>query len=245
MPNYKLLIQYDGTNFAGWQIQKNAETVQQRIVDAIETIIREKVKLIGSGRTDAGVHALGQVANFTTNQKLDLFKFKHSLNALVGKYIAVMDIQKVDPSFNSRFSAKKRSYIYLISWNKSPFMYKYSYLNRSIAELNVDDLNKITKTLIGEYDFKALSKKNMDVNNTICEVYNAHWRRTKDLLIFYIRANRFLRGMVRAVVGTATELLREGKSVEEMREIIEKKDRTKCGQLIPAHGLFLYKVEYQ
>jgi tRNA pseudouridine38-40 synthase len=245
MPNYKLLIQYDGTHFAGWQTQKNAETVQQTIVDAIETILRQKVKLIGSGRTDSGVHALGQVANFVTHQKLDLYKFKHSLNALIGKDIAVSDIQKVDQSFHSRFSAVKRSYIYLINKKKSPFLYNYSYLNKNIAQLDVDKLNQLSKVLIGTHDFEALSKKNKDVNNSLCEVYDAHWRRSKDLLIFYIRANRFLRGMVRAIVGTTTELVQQRKSNVDMLEIIEKKDRAECGQLIPAHGLFLYKVEYK
>src|SRR3989337_3881348 len=121
MNNYKLLIQYDGTNYAGWQYQTNAVTIQQKIVEALKTLIMEDVNLIGSGRTDAGVHALGQVANFTTMQEIDLYKFKYSLNSILPNDISILDIQKVHQEFHSRFDAKRRFYLYILSKNKSPF----------------------------------------------------------------------------------------------------------------------------
>jgi tRNA pseudouridine38-40 synthase len=126
--NYKLIIQYDGTDYAGWQFQANAVTIQQKIVESIRILISEDVNLIGSGRTDAGVHAFGQTANFTTNQDLDLYKFKYSLNSILPKDISVIDIQKVRQEFHSRYDAKKRAYIYLISRSKSPFYDRYSVL---------------------------------------------------------------------------------------------------------------------
>ncbi len=161
MNNYKLLIQYDGTSYSGWQIQKNGTTVQQKIVDAVEVITKEKVNLIGSGRTDAGVHALGQVANFRTERDLDLRKFQYSLNAVLPNDISVVNIEKVNESFHARFDAKSRSYVYLFMNNKSPFYEKYSYLYPRLSNVDIGRLNLLSKTLLGEQDFTSLSKKNI------------------------------------------------------------------------------------
>ena len=138
MFNYKITIQYDGTQYAGWQIQENATTVQEVISESIENILQEKINLIGAGRTDAGVHALGQVANFTTGRELDLYKFKYSVNSVLPSDISIAKIEIAEENFHARFSAKKRSYIYLISYQKSPFFDRYSYT------LFMDfDLNKL------------------------------------------------------------------------------------------------------
>ena len=242
MFNYKITLQYDGTEYAGWQIQENALTIQEEIVCSIEKILQEKINLIGAGRTDAGVHALGQVANFLCSRELDLFRFKYSLNSVLPDSISVTKIESVDEKFHARFSAKKRSYIYLISNHKSPFFDRYSY--NLFSELNLDNLNNLTSALIGIKDFSSFSKHNPDVQNKICEVFEARWRRQKNLFIFYIEANRFLYGMVRAIVGS----LIRANSIEDgsqyFRNIFDQKDRSAAADAVPAKGLFLFKVKY-
>ena len=163
MFNYKLTIQYDGTNYAGWQIQDNALSIQEVISNSIKQILQEEINLIGSGRTDTGVHALGQVANFIVSQQLDLSKFKYSLNAVLPKDISIINIETVEENFHSRFSAKRRSYIYLISSQKSPFFERYSYT--LFSELNSEKLNELSSTLIGVKDFTSFSKINTEVQN--------------------------------------------------------------------------------
>ena len=140
MRNYRLTIQYNGTKYSGWQIQPNVDTVQQQIGEAIQIITREKVNLIGSGRTDAGVHALGQVANFRTNNQLDLRKFQHSLNSILPDDISIKDICEVEEEFHSRYDARKRSYLYAISSLKSPFYRDFSYFYPPISKLTIDNL---------------------------------------------------------------------------------------------------------
>lgn len=242
MFNYKLSIQYDGTNYAGWQIQENALSIQAVISNSIKQILQEDISLIGAGRTDTGVHALGQVANFIVSQQLDLSKFKYSLNSVLPKDISITNIETVDESFHSRFSARKRSYIYLISNQKSPFFERYSYTYYS--ELRPEKINELSSTLIGVKDFTSFSKINTEVQNKICEVFEARWRRRKNLLIFYIEANRFLYGMVRAVVGSLLKAYSLEEGTNYLKNIFVQKDRSAAADAVPAKGLFLYKVKY-
>lgn len=242
MNNYKLTIQYDGTRYAGWQIQENALTVQEVIKNSINKIIQEEVNLIGAGRTDAGVHALGQVANFKTDKELDTSKFKYSLNSVLPEDISISDIKFIDEDFHSRFSARKRSYIYLISDSKSPFYNKYSY--HFYSELDVDKLNHFSLQLIGSKDFTSFSKTNTEVQNKKCEVYEARWREEKNLLIFYIEANRFLYGMVRAIVGTLLKAYSSEDAVTHIKNVFDSKNRSEAADAVPAKGLFLYKIKY-
>lgn len=242
MFNYKLTIQYDGTDYAGWQIQENALSVQKIIGNSIQQILQENISLIGAGRTDAGVHALGQVANFSVNQQLDLSKFKYSLNSVLPNDVSITNIETVDEGFHSRFSAKKRSYIYLISSQKSPFFERYSYTYYS--ELKPEKLNELSSTLIGTHDFSSFSKINPEVQNKICEVYEVKWRRQKNLLIFYIEADRFLYGMVRAIVGSLLKTYSSEKGISSLKNIFDQKDRSAAADAVPAKGLFLYKVKY-
>ncbi len=244
MNNYRMNISYDGTDFAGWQIQKNANSVQQKIVDAIEIILKEKVNLIGSGRTDAGVHALDQVANFKTEKEFDTGKFNYSLNALLPKSISVNKIELADESFHSRFDAKSRSYIYLFTHYKSPFFEKYSYMFPPVRNFEINNLNCISKYLLGEHDFTSFSKKNVEIENKNCNVSEIHWRRTKDKTIFYITADRFLHGMVRTIVGTLIYAAGKNLDGDYIQKIINEKDRTKAEESVPAKGLFLFKVRY-
>jgi len=242
MFNYKIIIQYDGTQYSGWQIQENAPTVQEAITNSIEQILQEKINLNGAGRTDTGVHALGQVANFAIGREIDLYKFKYSLNSVLQNDISITDIELVEEKFHSRFSAKKRSYIYLISNQKSPFFDRFSYT--LFSEFNQDKLNELSKTLIGAKDFTSFSKTNTEVQNKVCEVYEARWRRQKNFFIFYIEANRFLYGMVRAIVGSLLKTYSSEDGISSLKNILDQKDRNAAADAVPAKGLFLYKVKY-
>ena len=242
MNNYFLHIQYDGAAYSGWQIQDNAATVQQRIVDAIKVISKEKVNLIGSGRTDAGVHALGQIANFKVDSELDIYKFKHSLNSILPEDISIIKMKKVPEDFHARFNAKKRSYIYIISKMKSPFYNNYSWYYHN--KINVEALNKYSKLLIGEHNFSSFAKKKSEVENKYCNIYNAHWKKSGELIMFFIEANRFLHGMVRTVVGTLLGISSNDEKEEKLIKILESQDREVAGETAPAKGLFLYKVKY-
>ncbi|MCF8242513.1 MAG: tRNA pseudouridine(38-40) synthase TruA [Melioribacteraceae bacterium] len=244
MNNYRLTIQYDGTDYAGWQIQKNAKTVQGEVTNAIQIITKGEINLIGSGRTDSGVHSLGQVANFRINEELDIYKFKYSLNGILPQSISVTDMKIVPEDFHSRFDAKKRSYIYLFSLEKSPFFDRFSWMNKELNTLDIVRLNKLSKILIGNFDFSSFVKKEAEVDNKICDLYNIHWRRSGALIIFYIEANRFLHGMVRAVIGTIIQCAKENYNEKLLSEILSNHDRESAGMSVPANGLFLYKVKY-
>ena len=242
MNNYKLNIQYDGTNYCGWQIQQNAPTVQQAIVEKIELILKVKVNLTGSGRTDSGVHALGQVANFKTDCEIDIYRFKHSLNSVLPNDISITGMEKVDEDFNARFSAKKRSYIYLFSNFKSPFYQKYSYYYHEILDCKL--LNELSFPLLGEKDFTSFARKNTETENKVCNVYEARWKETKGLILFYMEADRFLHGMVRTAIGTLLRSAKFDNSGKPIEDILSIKDRECAGEAVPANGLFLYKVKY-
>ncbi|MDH7604426.1 MAG: tRNA pseudouridine(38-40) synthase TruA, partial [Melioribacter sp.] len=242
--NFLLHIQYDGTNYAGWQIQRNAVTVQEKIIGAIEVILKERVNLIGSGRTDTGVHALGQAANFRTDKEIDLNKFQYSLNSILPDDISIKKIEKVHESFNARYDAKNRSYIYIFTHSKSPFFNKYSYLYPPIEKINIGRLNEMSKVFLGEHDFTSFSKVNEEIRNKICFVNEIRWRRVKDLTLFYISANRFLHGMVRTIIGTLLYASEKNLNENYLMDVLSKKDRKIARESVPAKGLFLYKVRY-
>ncbi|MFA6596282.1 MAG: tRNA pseudouridine(38-40) synthase TruA [Ignavibacteriaceae bacterium] len=242
MPNYKLHIQYDGSNYCGWQIQKNHPSVQQTLKNAIEVLIKEYITLNGSGRTDSGVHALGQVANFSTEQQLDLYRFRYSLNNTIPSDIAVTKIEEVETSFHPRYDAKSRTYLYFISRNKTPFLKNYTYFYYS--PLDIGYLNRLSKLLIGERDYTSFTKHEAETENKICNILNVRWRSLKEFSIFSIEATRFLHGMVRTIVGTLLDFHKEQKPFGELTTIIEAKNRILAGEAVPAKGLFLYKVKY-
>lgn len=244
MNNYKLTIQYDGTEYAGWQKQNDVPTVQEKIIDAIEKITKEKVNLIGSGRTDTGVHAWGQAANFRIEKELDTEKLKYSLNAVLPFDISIRSVVNTDEKFHARFDARKRTYIYLFAKTKSPFYQKYSYHNHIIFDYDFEYLNRLSHVLVGQHDFTSLSRKNSDTENKVCNVYEIYWRKGKELATFYITADRFLRGMVRATVGTILEAAKEKKDESYLLDLLKKENREEAGESLPAKGLFLFKVRY-
>ncbi|GJQ62268.1 MAG: tRNA pseudouridine synthase A [Melioribacteraceae bacterium] len=245
MLNYKMTIRYDGKKYAGWQKQLNAPTVQGELENALRICLRESVSITGSGRTDSGVHALGQVANFRIEEELDLFRVKHSINALVPDDIAVIKIEEVKEDFHSRFDAVNRAYIYLFSRNKSPFYKDYSWYNPEVFGYDIATMNKISETLCGEHDFTSFSRKNEEQENKFCIIKDIHWKVTGDRLLFYISGNRFLHGMVRAVIGTLLKVHKGTNPEEKLHSILGQKDRSAASQSVPAHGLFLYKVRYK
>jgi tRNA pseudouridine38-40 synthase len=242
LKNYKLTLQYDGTDYSGWQFQLNNKTVQQTITDAIKILLKEEVNLIAAGRTDAGVHALGQVANFRTESDINPNKFIYSINAILPTDIAIKRMEEVDIDFHSRFNAVKRSYIYLISKWRSPFYDKYSF--RYSGNINIYKLNELSGIFLDQKDYTSFCRKNDENENKNCIIYNARWKETKDIIIFLIEANRFLHGMVRTIVGTLLRSAKENYDVNYIQNIFDMKDRKSAGEAVVAKGLFLYKVKY-
>ena len=242
MNNYKLIIQYDGTNYCGWQTQKNASSVQQTIEQKLKIITKYKVNLTGSGRTDSGVHALGQVANFKLEKEIDIYKFRYSLNSVLPNDISILGMEQVYEEFNARFNAKKRCYIYIFSNYKSPFLQKYSCYYNEVLDCNL--LNKLSESFLGPNDFTSFARQNTETENKICNIYKIRWKETKGLVIFFIEADRFLHGMVRTIIGTVIKAVKEGQNEKFIENVLLAKDRKYAGESYPAKGLFLYKVKY-
>lgn len=225
-------------------MQINAVTVQQKIVDAIEVITKERVNLIGSGRTDTGVHALGQAANFRTENELDLYKFRYQLNSILPSDISITKMEKVSESFHARFDAKSRSYIYLFVHAKSPFYYKYAHYYPPIDKIDFSQLNEISKALLGEHDFTSFSRKNSDIDDKKCNISEIRWRKGRDLSTFYITANRFMHGMVRTIIGTVLYTSEKNLEGNYLLEVLKKENREEADESVPAKGLYLFKVRY-
>lgn len=238
---YLLELSFKGTNYQGWQIQPNGSTVQDVLNNAISVITRQNIEIVGCGRTDTGVHARQYFAHFDTEIELPP-QFLKSLNGILPYDIAVHDFNLVSSEFNARFDAISRTYEYHIIFEKDPFLSEFAV--RWYHDLDIDAMNKACLDLIGEKDFASFSKVNTDVKHYMCKLSSARWYYRDNILIFEVSANRFLRNMVRAMVGTLIQL-GEGKiSHEKFREIIESKDRRNAGTSVPAHGLYLTVVEY-
>lgn len=234
-------LSYDGTNYHGWQIQNNARTVQQNLNEALSTILRTEIKTMGSGRTDTGVHAYHQVAHFDYEGNLDEGTC-HRLNSLLSKSIAIKALRKVQPDVSARFDAVNRAYVYLMHTQKDPFKEGKSY--RFARALDLNAMKECCEVFKSWQDFKCFSKVHTEVNNFNCEIFDAKWESVNDELKFYVSANRFLRGMVRSVVGTML-LVGENKiGLSEFKKILESKDRKQAGSSAPAHGLYLSEVNY-
>ena len=238
---YFIDISYDGSNYHGWQIQPNADTVQHQINLAFSTILNEEINVLGAGRTDTGVHAKKMIAHFDTNQTIDFEKFKYRINGFLKKDISLNDIYKVKEDAHARFSAISRTYEYRVSRTKNPFSVN-SYL--LLRDLDFQSMKKACKFLHGSHDYTSFAKLHSENYTNNCEVYIANWKEDENLLIFTIKANRFLRNMVRAIVGTLIEI-GEGKiSFSDIETILMSKDRAKAGYSVPANGLSLIDIEY-
>lgn len=243
MRNLKLTIQYDGTKYCGWQKQPNASGIQGTIEYAIYEITKEKVNITGSGRTDAGVHALGQVANFKTKSRIPANRLPDALNAKLPKDISIIDCQEVSEDFHSRYSATGKIYRYLI-YNKpyrSPLYKDISYHVR--YDLDIQKMRSEAKSLVGTHEFKGFMSSGSSVKDTVRTIHNITIEESGDLIALEVEGNGFLYNMVRIIVGTLVDIGR-GRIDKSMEEIIASKDRGEAGHTAPAHGLFLKKVHY-
>jgi tRNA pseudouridine38-40 synthase len=240
---YFLEFSYKGTAYNGWQKQNNALGVQQVLEEALAKVLRMPIELTGSSRTDTGVHAEQQFAHFDLQDAIEDHELLiYKLNGLVPRDIAVRDIILVPDDINSRFAATHRKYEYRITKKKNPFLIDKAYLLR--AELDIIAMNEAATLLLKYNDFESFSKIHTQVNNFRCTITEAVWKDSEDLLVFHIQANRFLRGMVRALVGTLLDVGKGKKSIEDFEQIILSKNRKEAGVQAPAEGLFLVEVGY-
>ena len=240
---YFITFSYDGTRYHGWQIQPNGDSVQERLEWALSTLLRREVNVTGAGRTDAGVHARVMVAHFDFDEAIDCQQLCYKLNRLLPFDIAVQEVKQVSDDMHARFSATSRTYHYYIHTKKDPFRRAYSC--EIHYPLDFALMNEAGKILTTYEDFGAFCKSHTDVKTTICHVTEARWVQTSETAWYFrITANRFLRNMVRAVVGTLIDVGRGKLSIEEFRKVIEGKRRTEAGESMPGNALFLEDVSY-
>jgi tRNA pseudouridine38-40 synthase len=242
--NIKLTVEYDGTNYHGWQIQANCESIQAVLERAVSTFLRTPARVIGSGRTDGGVHALGQVVNFVTEKDFQPHRIRRALNALTPPDITIKEVRIVPDSFDSRRDARSRVYEYHILNRPTPSPF---YLNRAwhIHEpLDVDSMRAAISCLLGEHDFTSLRAADCDAAHPIRRVYSTTLEQHGELLVYTIEASAFLRHMVRNIIGTLVEVGRGERTPESFQELLELRDRTKAGDTAPARGLYLVEVKY-
>lgn len=240
---YFITLTYNGTNYCGWQRQPNGIAVQEELEKALSTIMRTPIELTGAGRTDAGVHALNMVAHFDVAKPInDYKKLINNLNSLLPYDIAVKNVEKVTDEAHARFDALSRKYEYHIITNKNPFLKEQAC--RIHFPLDIELMNKAAKVLFEYKDFTSFSKLHTDVKTNNCTIMEAYWERRGEELVFTIKANRFLRNMVRAIVGTLMEVGRERLTTEGFRQVIEAKNRCSAGHSVPACGLYFIEAEY-
>lgn len=241
---YFIFISYNGTAYHGWQLQPGSITVQSVLEDALGTLLSEKISATGAGRTDAGVHAMVFCAHFdSAHSDLDNRKnFIYRLNRFLPKDISVSKIRKVVKDANARFSAKSRTYRYYISREKNPFRYESTWYIH--GNLDIESMNQAAAVLLHYSDFTSFSKLHTDVKTNNCRITEARWDESGSDLIFTITADRFLRNMVRAIVGTMADIGSGKKTVDDFRAIIEAKDRGMAGKSAPARGLYLTSIGY-
>jgi len=234
-------LSFNGSNLHGWQIQPNANTIQAELNKALSAILNNVISVVGAGRTDAGVHAKQMFAHFDFEGDLEIEILLTKLNGFLPNNISIHQIFKVDDNAHARFDAISRTYQYYIINEKNPFN-KNVYLH--YKTLNIDAMNLACKYVLGKQDFTSFSKLHTQTHTNNCDVMIANWQQQENELIFTIKADRFLRNMVRAIVGTLLEV-GEGKIIaEKIKEIIAKKDRSEAGISVPAHALFITKIEY-
>jgi tRNA pseudouridine38-40 synthase len=240
---YFLQCSFKGTNYHGWQVQPNAISVQEVLENALSTLLREKVAVVGAGRTDTGVHASFFILHFEVLKAIPAnYDLVFKLNSFLPEDIAVQRFWPVSEEAHARFSAVSRTYHYYVIQQKDPFSIESAY--RYSLPLNVEKMNEAAKVLFDYEDFTSFSRLHTDAKTNNCKIYQAEWIQEKDKLIFVIKADRFLRNMVRAIVGTLLEVGKGKLSVAEFRHIVKKKDRRAAGASAPAQGLILVDIGY-
>lgn len=250
---YFIQLSYDGTGYHGWQVQPNGVSVQEVLQKALSTLLRQPTEVTGAGRTDAGVHASMMVAHFDwpaahkgegcEEAPLDCTQLTYKLNRLLPPDVAVQAVRPVGPEMHARFSATRRTYHYYIHTHKDPFLRGYSW--QVNVPLDFALMNEAAQVLLEYSDFTSFSKTGTDVKTNICQLTEARWEQLKPgEWRFTVSANRFLRNMVRAIVGTLVEVGRHRMTISQMRHAIEAKDRQRAGESVPGHALYLTNIEY-
>lgn len=242
-----LKLSYNGAPFHGWQSQPNASSVQQTIEEALSTILRQPVSIIGAGRTDTGVNARIMYAHFDIEQDFDIHRVLTGLNKLCGPAIAIHDIMDVQEDAHTRFDALSRTYKYFVTFEKSVFLNNFSW--HCQGGLDMELMNRAASLLLLEKDFTSFAKLHSDAKTNLCDVTEARWEEWRNDygvpgIVFTISANRFLRNMVRAVVGTLVEVGRNKMTLNEFSNVIEKRDRCAAGTSMPPQALFLWDIKY-
>lgn len=239
---YFIEIAFNGKHYHGWQIQPEAISVQEVLERSLSTLLREAIKITGAGRTDTGVHARQLFAHFDLSEQIETDETIFRLNSFLPKDIAVIDMFRVRDDAHARFDAISREYQYYIGLKKDPFLQDFAYSVHLMP--NIDLMNKAAKLLLGHQDFQCFSRSNTDVKTYYCDVRTAHWELENDVMIFSVSADRFLRNMVRAIVGSLLDVGYGKTSLAHFSEILESRDRTKAGASAPAHGLYLTRIVY-
>jgi tRNA pseudouridine38-40 synthase len=239
---YFFEVAYNGSAFSGWQSQHNATGVQTVIEDALSKILREQIEITGSGRTDAGVHCEQQFFHADIEKEFDVQHTLVKMNSFLPKQISIQSIRKVKDDASARYDATERTYHYRITKIKNPFLDGLAL--HYFKKVDVELMNEAAALMMGEHDFESFSKVKTDVNHFRCEIKKAIWKEDGDRLEFTITANRFLRGMVRAVVGTLLDVGSGKTSIAEFKKILDSRDRKKAGANVPPYGLYLSKVKY-
>lgn len=239
---YFIEIAYNGKNYFGWQVQPEVISVQEVLDTTISTLLRKEIKIAGAGRTDAGVHARQMFAHFDFEEIKDFDRFLFRVNSFLPKDISVKNIFEVHEDAHTRFDASSRTYEYVITLLKDPFLTDGAYLIHQKPDISL--MNDAANILLNHKDFQCFSRSNTDVKTYYCSINKAYWKEENDQLIFTISADRFLRNMVRAIVGTLLNVGFGKTSLQQFEEIIESKERSKAGASAPAHGLFLTEIKY-
>jgi len=238
---YCLIFEYDGENYHGWQVQPDEVTVQEKITKCLSDILKQNISLVGAGRTDTGVHAKFMTAHFDCNCEIETEEIKQKLNNYLPEEISIFKVVKVKENFHARFDAVSRTYKYYISQQKMPFEQRSFFYKK---EIDLALMNKACQKIIGKKDFTSFSKAHTQTHTNICEIYRAEWTYERQMICFTVQANRFLRNMVRAIVGTMLLVGEKKISPDEINYIIKKRNRGFAGVSVPAKGLFLVNIKY-
>ncbi|NEZ46650.1 tRNA pseudouridine(38-40) synthase TruA [Clostridium niameyense] len=244
MKNIRLKLEYDGTNYSGWQKQKNATTIQQTVEEAIYKATNEQIELIGVSRTDAKVHAKEYICNFTIDSKIPGKNFKKVINAKLPSDIVALDSEEVSLEFHSRFNNRGKTYIYTVLNTSSPIAIGRNYSYHFAHKLNVDNMSEAARYFIGTHDFSAFKSSGSDKKNCVRTITGLEVAREGDYIKFIVSGDGFLYNMVRIIVGTLLEVGIEKRKPHSIKNVIESKDRLKAGPCVPGHGLCLYRVFY-
>lgn len=244
MPTFKVILEYDGTAYAGWQRQPGQPTIQEAVEAAVRSVTQTDISVIAAGRTDAGVHALGQVVSFKSDKPLSPDEWRRALNATLSDDISVHSVERAPDDFHARYSAIRKLYAYRILHRPSRSALERTRAWHLYGRLNPDAMREAAGHLAGRHDFSSFQGHPTDVENPLCDLQRIEIVRAQDIVRIEIEADRFLKQMVRAMVGTLAEVGQEKRKPKEMKRILDAKDRRAAGYTAPAHGLYLVRVDY-